>query len=182
MALNYELEALESLIKETMHPKILLPERSITSEYFEALCQTLYQEKDIFRKRLKKVTYTYSKEHHRKLYIHQHQFVIHLKNILMGFLSPKNATELAETIEDSRTVKLYKRSLAVLQELSGFIKEEFPQYFNYNEKVPANKLLQLQEGLKTRLSKLKRWLAKCGQDTILIDLVVQTILTYSTTP
>jgi hypothetical protein len=176
MALHYELEAVESLIKETLHPKNLLTENSISDGQFDNWCQTLYYEKENIQKRLKKVTYSYDKENHRKLYIHQHQFaIIHLKNVLIEYLMPKDATQLIERKEDNKITKLYKRSLVVMQGLLNYVKEEFPQYFNYEEKIPASKLLLLQEGLKSRLGKLKKQLIKGGQDAVLIELLLQTI-------
>lgn len=176
MALYYELETLETLITESIHPKNQLYENSITEQQFENWNQLLQQEKETIRKRLKKVTYSYTKENHRKLYIQQHQYAItHLKNVLMEFLLPKDAEGLAETKNDTNIAKLYKRCLATLQELLSSIKDEFPNYFNYEEKIPASKLLQLQDGLKNRLAKLQKQLVKSGQDAPLVELVFKTI-------
>lgn len=180
MSLHYELEVLETLITESFHPKNLLQENSITDQQFESWKQLLVQEKEIVRKRLKKVTYTYCKEGHRKLYIQQHQFVItQLKNVLMEFLLPKDAESLAETKGDNKIAKLYKGSLVIMQELLGFIKEEFPQYFNYEERIPANILMQLKVGLNTRLAELRKQFVKAKEDASLIELVIQTILVHS---
>lgn len=176
MALYYELETLEELITENLHPKNLECENSNTEQQFENWNQLLLREKEIIRKRLKKVTYSCTKENHRKLYIQQHQFAItHLKNVLMEFLLPQSAEDLVETKSDNKTAIIYKRCLATMQELLSFIREEFPQYFNYEEKIPACKLLQLQDGLKARLAKLRKQLVKSGQDAPLVELVFQTI-------
>lgn len=176
MTLYYELENLEVLIKENLHPKNLLPESLLNGKEFEHFNQTLLQEKETVKNRLKKVTYSYAKENQRKLYIQQHQFAItHLKNVLMDFLLPKNANGLIEMPGDSPEVRLYKRSLATMKDLFSFIREEFPQYFNYDEKVSASTLLNLQDGLKQRITKLKKQLIKAGHDSPLIELVIQTI-------
>jgi hypothetical protein len=177
MALSYELESLEELITENLRPEKLLEGHLITDQQFENWNWLLIQEKQTIRKRLKKVTYSYTKENHRKLYIQQHQFGITLlKNVLMEFLLPKDAEALVETINDTKLVKLHKRCLATLQELLSSIQDEFPNYFNYEEKIPASKLLQLQDGLKNRLAKLRKQLFKTGQDAPLIELIIQTIL------
>ena len=77
------------------------------------------------------MTYSYSKETHRRLYIQQHQFAIgRLKNQLFDFLLPKDASVLAEKESDLNLVRLYKRCLAMLHELMIFIREEFKPYFN----------------------------------------------------
>lgn len=179
MALYYELEALETLVKEALHPKNLL-HHEISNEEFESWNLQLLQEKETIRKRLKKVTYSYTKETHRKLYIQQHQFaIIHLKNVVMEYLMPKDANGLIETTEDNKPVRIYKRCLAVMSDLLVFIKEEFPQYFNYEEKIPGSKLLQIQNGLKPQLAGLRKQLLKLGQDALLIELLNQTILMHS---
>ncbi len=179
MALQYELEVLDELITEILHPKNLLPENSVTKEQFGNWNQILLQEKETFKKRLKKATYSFAKEIHRKLYIQQHQFAItQLKNLLMDYLSPRNAKELAERPGDSKIEMIYKRSLAIMQELLTFIKEEFPEYFNYNAKIPESKLLQIRRRLKRRLAELKKKLSTPGNDAALIELVIQTITTH----
>jgi hypothetical protein len=179
MALSYELESLEELITENLHPEKLQEEHLITDQQFENWNQLLLQEKQTIRKRLKKVTFSYTKENHRKLYIQQHQFAITLlKNVLMEFLLPRNAENLTESNSDNKIAKLHKRCLATLQELLSSIKEEFPQYFNYEEKIPASNLLQLQDSLKTRLAKLRKQFVKTGQDAPLGELIIQTILLH----
>jgi hypothetical protein len=179
MALHYELEVLEELIKESLHPKNFLTGNPITTLQFETWSQLLLQEKETVKKRLKKVTYGYSKETHRNLYIKQHQFaIIHLKNVLMDFLMPRDAVSLIENTTDEWQVKLYKRSLGAMRELLVFIRDEFPQYFNYEEKVPGSSLLSVQDGYKLRLTKLHNQLTKAGNDSALIELVIQTIIIH----
>ena len=63
-----------------------------------------------------------------------------------------------------------------MQVLLSSIKEEYPQYFNYEEKIPASYLLQLKDGLKTRLAKLRKQLLKTGQDVTLVEIILQTII------
>ncbi len=177
MALHYELEVLEALIKDELHPKNLLHENSVSESQFVNWTGILFQESDGIKKRIKKRTYTYTKENHRRLDIRQHQFaVIHLQNTVVDFLLPKDATGLAERPGDSAIVQLYKRVVYVLRDLLEFIKDEFPQYFDFDEKIPISKLMQLQEGLKERLSKLKKQLIKIGQDAALVDILIQTII------
>ena len=177
MELNYELETLEALITENLHPRNLFSENSITDQQFENWNQLIIQEKRTIRKRLKKVTYSCAKENHRKLYIQQNQFAItQLNKVLMEFLLPKNADGLTETINDTKIIKLYKRCLVTLQELLFTIKEEFPQYFNYEEKIHSSKLLLLRDGLKNRLAKLRKQLVKTGHDATLVEIILQTII------
>ncbi len=179
MALYYELENLDALIKETLHPKRIFKKENISDQEFEEWFQVLIQERETIQKRMKKVTYSYSKENHRRLYIQQHQFaIIHLKNLLSEYLMPKDAGSLVEKTTDNRIVRLYKRCLTILSELTLFLKEEFPQYFNYDEKIPISKLLQIQSSLKPQLSGMRKQLLKGGQDGPLVDLVIQTILIH----
>lgn len=176
MPLNYELEVLDELISGSLHPKNLLYANTISDHQFENWNGILMHEKEAIRKRLKKVTYAFTKEDHRKLYIQQHQFAIsRLKNKLVDFLMPKDATVLAESKEDANLVRLYKRCLIVLQDLMRFIQEEFRHYFNEDEKFPASRLLIIRHELKPRLEVIKELLVKSEHDPVLAELVCESI-------
>jgi hypothetical protein len=179
MALYYELETLELFITEQLHPSKLLRDNNLSEKEFTRFNELLTHEKESVKRRLKKVTYSYPKETHRKLYIQQHQFAVtHLKNLLLNFLLPKNAIDLVEMPHDSLEVKIYKRSLASMKDLFSFIKEEFPQYFNYDEKVPAAMALQLQESVRLQINKTRKQLSKASHDTRLIEIIFQTVQEY----
>lgn len=173
MTLYYELETLEGLIKESLHPKNLSHKSSLTEKDFYKLSEFLVKEKDSVKRRLKKVTYSYPKENHRKLYVQQHQFAVtNLKNILVDFLLPKNANDLLEMPKDTLKVKLYKRSLSAMKDLFAFIREEFPQYFNYDEQVPEVIILNHREMLTSRISNLKNKLLADGHESKLVDIIM----------
>ena len=176
MPLHYELEVLDDLISGILSPKNLLYENAITDQQFKNWNDILMQEKDDVRKRLKKATYSFTKENHRIVYIHQHQSVItRLINILVDLLMPKDALALKEMNDDVNLVRLYKKCLSVLNELLLFIKEEFRHYFNEYERIPANQFLIIEHELKPRLVKIKKYLIKEGHDPILADLIPETI-------
>ena len=175
-ALYYELDALEALITESLHPKNLLRQKFLTQSDFDQLNQVLIKEKESIKKRLKKLTYSYAKENHRKLYIQQHQFgVTQLKNRLFDFILPKEAGDLLETPADGLEIRLYKRCLASMKDLFSYIREEFPQYFNNDERVPNAIVLYLHERLKPEFSKLKKKLIKAGHDIGLIEMLLTII-------
>ena len=179
MALYYELETLEVLIKESLHPKNLLRENSLSEKDFDQLSELLLKEKESIKKRLKRVTYSYPKENHRKLYIQQHQFAVtNLKNVLVDFILPKDAGDLLELPGDSYVARLYKRCLDGMKDLFSFILEEFPQYFNYDERVPDATLLNLQETVRPQIAKLKRQLLKAGYESTLVEIVIQSVLIH----
>ena len=176
MPLHYELEVLDDLISGSLHPKNLLYENTIADQQFENWNDILMQEKDDVRKRLKKSTYSFTKENHRIIYIQQHQSVItRLINILVDFLMPKDALALKEMNDDVNLVRLYKRCLSVLNELLLFMREEFRHYFNEDEWIPANQFLIIEHELKPRLVKIKKYLTKADHDPILVDLIPETI-------
>jgi hypothetical protein len=179
MPLRYELEVLDDLITKSLHPKNLIDENSISDQQFENWNSILLQESETIRKRLKKVTYSYEKENHRKLYIQQHQFAIaRLKNKLVDYLMPRDALVLTEKKEDVNLVRIYKRCLNVLQELMSFIQDEFRNYFNEDEKIPADRLLIIQHDLKPRLARIRKYLTKAGHDAALTELILETIIIH----
>jgi len=175
-ALYYELDVLEALITESLHPKNLLRQKSLSERDFDQLNDLLLKEKETIKKRLKKVTYSYAKENHRKLYIQQHQFgVTRLKNRLIDFILPKESQDLFETPADNLEIKIYKRCLSGMNELFSFIREEFPQYFNYDERVPDAIVPQKFERLRPQLVRLKKKLLKASQDISLIEITIRAI-------
>ena len=176
MPLHYELEVLDDLISGNLHPKKLLYENTISDLQFENWNNILLHEKETIRKRLKKTTYSFSKENHRIIYIQQHQSVItRLINILVDFLMPKDIQALDEMDADVNLVRIYKRSLTVLNELLVFMEDEFRHYFNEDERIPANQFLIIEHELKSRLVKIKKHLIKEGHDPVLADLIPETI-------
>ena len=172
MTLYYELEILEGLIKDSFHPKNFSHKSSLSEKDFYRLSEFLIKEKDSVKRRLKKVTYSYPKENHRKLYVQQHQFAVtNLKNILVDFLLPRNSSDLLEMPKDTLKVKLYKRSLNAMKDLFAFIRDEFPQYFNYDEQVPEVIVLGQRENLTSRINDLKKKLLTDGHESKLVDLI-----------
>lgn len=122
------------------------------------------------------MTYSFTKENRRIIYIRQHQSVIiRLINTLVDFLMPKDIKALDEMNNDVKLVRLYKRCLSVLHELLVFLKEEFNHYFNEDERIPANQFLIIEHELKPRLVKIKKYLTKAGHDPILAELIPETI-------
>lgn len=179
MPLHYELEVLDELIGKTLHPKNQLTDNSVSDQQFEDWNNILLSQKEIIKKQIRKVTYGYEKESHRKLYIQQHQSAIaRLKNQLMDFLMPMDSTVLYESEDDLRLVKLYKRSLNMLQDLTSFLRDEFKNYFDEDEKVPLSRLLMIQHDVKGRLIRIRKLLLKAGHDGVLIELIVQTIIIH----
>lgn len=181
MPLTYELESLDDLISSTLNPRNLRLEESVSDQQFEHWNKLLFQEKELIRKQLKKTTYGFAKENHRRLYIQQHQAAItKLKNQLVDFLMPKDASVLAEHKDDVNLARIYKRCLYTLDELMNFIREEFRCYFNEEQSIPANKLLLVQAHLKMRIPKITRYLLDAGQDDVLVSILCEAIVRHLT--
>jgi hypothetical protein len=179
MTLCYELETLEVLVRENLHPKNFLRAKSLTKKEFDQLNDLLLKEKETVKRRLKKVAYSYPKENHRKLYIQQHQFAVtNLKNVVVDFILPKGVNDLVETEGERYEAKLYKRCLTILRDLFCFIREEFPQYFNHDEKVSIVTILNLHESLRPRIIKIRKRLLKDGYDADLVEMVVHSIQSF----
>ena len=122
MTLCYELETLEVLVRENLHPKNFLGAKSLTKKGFDQLHDLLLNEREAVKRRLKIVAYSYAKENYRKLYIQQHQFAVtNLKNVIVDFILPKGANDLIEREGEKLEAKLYKRCLTILKDLFYFI-------------------------------------------------------------
>ena len=179
MTLYYELEELETLIYERFHPNHFVQHSALEKDAFKKLEEVLSTETTTVKKRLKSVTYGFSKEHHRRLYIRQNQSgIVKLKNALVDYLAPKDANDLHEKPSDNFERLIYKRSLEVLGELFSFIRHEFPQYFDCDEQVPFATLLLIHKKAVLQISALKQQLTNSAHESVLVDLVLKTISYY----
>jgi hypothetical protein len=175
MAIPYELEVLDELISETIHPKQLFNENSVTtSKQFAAWERFAALQVAKARKRLKPITYGFLKEKHKKLYILQHQSAtIHLLDTLFHYLGPGEYKELAEKETDSRIEKLYKRLLGHCNFFLSYIQDTFSGYWNDEQKISEIELMKVQESLLVRLPGIKRKLSRISTDKKLVTLFVK---------
>jgi hypothetical protein len=172
LAFNYELELLDELISETLHPKKLIDETApITSRQVNTWLNTALTEKNKIRKRLKPVTYGLLKEKHKRLYIQQQQSaLIRLLDALYNYLAPADPSGMVERNVDSPLEKLYKRLFTYCQELLNYIQDTFPEYFINDLKAPEYDILRVQDQWRLRLPALRRKLLKLGSDKLLVQL------------
>lgn len=172
MSLRYELELLDELIAESLHPKNLIGNNAITNRQITAWLNKALSEKNKARKKFKPVAYSFPEENHRKLYIRQHQSAtIHLLDLLFNYLSPKDATGMSEQKTDSHIEKLYKRLFVYCLELLYYIQDTFPEYFAFNQKVSDYELMKSQQEWSSRVIVIRKQLQKIKTNKALVNLL-----------
>lgn len=177
MALQYEMEVLDELIFETLHPRNLINENtSVSGQIAKPWLGKALSEKNRIRKKFKAVTYSFPKEKHRRLYIQQHQLsLIRLQDRLFNYLCPKDTAEMREKKTDSPLEKLYKKTFDYCSELLQYLQETFPCYFSHDFNMPEYELMQAQEQWKVRLQSLRSGLLKVKPDKKLVSILFNTL-------
>ncbi len=175
MALPYELESLDTMISENLHPKHWLHETT-TPELEKQLLiigQQAHDENNRFRKRIKPVAYSLEKEKHRELFIRQHiSALIHLLDTLTHFLMPGIHETFASSPGDTQLSKIYKSLYLSFRETLEELQTCFPQYVNYDHKVPDHEWALLQNKWSNEIKNIKQKLSKLKTDKSLIDMLL----------
>ncbi|HVT84906.1 MAG TPA: hypothetical protein VHD35_06870 [Chitinophagaceae bacterium] len=173
MALHYELEVLDELISEDLHPKNVLKGNTIvTDKQVSAWLNKAVLLKRKARKRIRSTAYSFLEEKHKKIYINQHiSSLIRLLDTLFNYLSPKEVGDMAERKEDLPAEKLYKRLYSYCLHLLNYLHDHFSECFNPNFKMPEYEFRKSQHEWRNNLSSLKRKLLRLKADRKLVDLL-----------
>ena len=180
MHLIYELEVFDELITEDLHFKKLIARKTpVTDSRLTIWLNKAFAEKKKARKRFKPVTYSFSEEKHRQLYIRQHQSaLVRLLDTLYDYLSPADTSGMTERNTDTHIEKLYKRLYAYCLRLLNYLQDSFPEYFNTDQRLPDFELLKLQAGWKERLPGIQKRLVRLKLDKKLSKLLVTKLNYY----
>ncbi|HMU46136.1 MAG TPA: hypothetical protein PKC72_07200 [Chitinophagaceae bacterium] len=175
MVLPYELEVLDNLISETIHPKKIFDEKTVISpRQFAAWETTAKLQFAKVRKRLKPVAYSFSKERHKKLYVKRQQSAtIYLLDLLFHYLYPAKAKDLEERNTDTKIEKLYKRIFKECHRLLNFIQDTFPTSWDLDQKIPDSEMIFFQQQSQVRLVTVKRKLARLKADKRILKLLFE---------
>ena len=181
MALPYELKKVDELISETIHPKKLFNENSVTtSKQFGDWERSARSELTKAKKRIKPTAYSFLKEKHKRLYIRHHQSaIIHLLDLLFHYLYPVEYHELPEKPSDGRTERLYKRLFKECFDLLTYLRDTFPTSWKQDHKVPDSEIMRVQYEWKLRLPAIKRKMLIGNSDRKLVKLVLELLNAYS---
>jgi hypothetical protein len=175
MALPYELESLDTLISDNLHPKHWLHEKT-TPELEKQLLiigQQANDEINKFRKRLKPVAYGFEKEKHRELFIRQHiSALTHLLDTLTHFLMPGIHETFTSTPGDSQLCTIYKSLYLSCHETFEELQTGFSQYCNYDHKIPDHEWTLLQHKWSNEIKIVKQKLTKFKTDKSLIEMLL----------
>lgn len=177
MQLTYELELLDELISEDLHPKKLIKDNpAISKTQVNSWIKKVSVEKNRVRKSLKPAVYTLLDEKHRQLFIRQNQSVLtRLLDTIFHYLSPKDASGMTERKTDSQLEKLYKYMYAYCLDLLNYIQDSFPEYFSSEMKMPEFELMRSQTQWKDRLIPIKKKLVKTKPDKKLSALLLEVL-------
>lgn len=175
MALPYELEALDTMISENLHPKHWLHKRSTPEQENQLLLlgQQAHNESSKFRKRFKPVAYGLEKEKLRTLFIQQHiSALIHLLDTLTHFLMPGITETFAASSGDTTLSKIYKSLYISCRDTLEDLQTIFSQYENYDHKLPDHEWALLQHKWGNEIKTVKQKLSKLKTDKSLIDILL----------
>jgi|GEM_PF-6993669 len=175
MALPYELESLDTMISENLHPKHWLHKRSTPEQENQLLLlgQQAHNESSKFRKRFKSVVYSLEKEKHRELFVQQHiSSFIHLLDTLTHFLMPGIHETFAACTVDTLLSKIYKSLYLTCRENLEELQTVFPQYTNYDHKIPDHEWALLQYKWSNEIKTVKQKLSRLKTDKSLIDMLL----------
>jgi len=173
MNFQNELLALRRFISDNLFPGKIISQR-ITAAQFKKCDSFIDTEYIRIRDSIEKLAFGFLKQAQQALYIHKHQAAINkLMNIIHHYMVPKESiTSSKEQVVDSSLHSLYKKINDRLDDLLLFIQVEFPDCFNWNEKVPHYYLLPLREDFRSRMKTIKRQLVKSNTNEKLIDLIL----------
>ena len=170
MNFQNELLPLHRFISDNLLGKTI--SQKITVAQFKNCDTFIDTEYKRIRDSIEKTAFGFLKPAHQVLYIHKHQAAINkLMNIIHHYLVPKVSTSSKERDVDSNLQSLYKKVNGRLDDLLLFIQVEFPDCFNWNEKVPYYYLLPLREDFRYRMKTIKRQLVKNNTNENLIHLI-----------
>lgn len=172
-AVQYELEALEDLITDNLHPKLLLLKAPNVRQLTEWMLLA-ENEKDRIRKKIRKVASSFVKEGRKENYLQlQQSGIIRLCDTVFHYLLPKDIASLHTVGKEINTENLYKTIYLILEELLHYLKENFPKYFDNNEKILDAYKMHNEPEIERKLKLIKKQLQHGKLKPAFIELVCE---------
>ncbi|HMU44469.1 MAG TPA: hypothetical protein PKA80_14320 [Ignavibacteriaceae bacterium] len=173
MSLHYELEALDDLISESLHPKLALvnkPEEMRIREWNDFVVS----EKERVRKRMRKCINGFSEDNLRHAYIElQQSGLTRLLDTVLDYLLPKNVEGIHVTGRETGVDKVYKTAYQALHELLNCLQENYPTYFAYAAKLPNAYKWKAEPGIERNLKLIKKWLVQVKTNAAFTELICE---------
>lgn len=173
MPLHYELEALDDLISESLHPKLALgskPEEKQIREWNDFVVH----EKERIRKKLRKSINGFVEDNERHAYIGLHQAgLTRLLDTVLDYLLPKDVEGVQATGRETGVDMVYKTTYQALHELLNCLQENYPTYFAYAAKLPNAYKWKAEPGIERNLKIIKKWLLQEKTNAAFIELICE---------
>ena len=173
MALQNELEVLEDLVFENLHPKQLLlfgPDVKQLAEWKELLIA----EKKRIRKNIRKYANGIVNSTSKTSYLQIHQTgITKLLDAVFHYLAPKDVSDLFRQLKGVSIENLYKELYQLLTELFHYIKDNYPKHFDVNGKMPDGVKWGMEESFSKKLKTIRQFLKRASAKPSFIELICE---------
>jgi hypothetical protein len=151
MALVYELEVLEDIIFETVHPKALI-EKRLEKKQLTDLMDLFVQENNEAIKRIRKTSGRLIRENRKAAYLRLQQAgMIRMMDALIAYLFPKDIWDIYKR-ESAETVEgFYKAAYVQLEAMLHLFKHDHLPYFDFDAKLPDGYKWKMERDMKETL-------------------------------
>ncbi len=167
MALHYELEVLDDLIFEDLHPKnfiTTLPEEKKLKEWNDLLVA----EKSTIQKKIRKTVGSFIKENRKESYIQlQQSGITRLQDAVLHFLLPKDVSSLTKKSKTLCLENLYKEIWLELDLLLQQLKNDYAKHFDFNAKIADGCKWKNEAIIRDALAVIKKSLSKKVSSSLL---------------
>jgi hypothetical protein len=171
--LQYELEVLDELISDTLHPKNLLrnkPDSECPNEWIELI----QSEKECIRKNIRKSISSILKVKQKELYIRNHQRAItRLLDAVIHYLMPKHISDVKINGCETAFDKTYKTAYHALNELLTFLRQHYPIYFDKEYIMSDGYKWQASIKIGTNLKTIRKHLSVIKASDNIFELICE---------
>ena len=160
MALHYELEVLEDIVFETLHPKKII-ETPIPTAYIKKLMDVLALEKNSIPQKIRKIANSLLKENRKTAYIQLQQAgITRMMDAVLHYLLPKDLQTVYIASKSVTIEQLYKSLYIELENILFQFKNDFSKYFDYDGKLPDGNKWRMEPLMQQTLEAVKKKLTK----------------------
>lgn len=148
MALQYELEVLEDMIFETLHPKKIIQQPPGAARIKE-LMNVLASEKETVPRKIRKVINSLLKENRKCAYLQlQQEGITRMMDAVIHYLLPLDIQSVYSESKSNSIEQLYKSLYVELEIMLHLLKNDFPKYFGYDGKLPDGTRWRMEPSMK----------------------------------
>jgi len=160
MALKYELELLEDLITESLHPKSIVHKRP-SKEQISEWMSFVHAECLRIKKTIRSTIHNLENEGRKHDFLQSQQAAItRLADCGIHYLLPKEIEDIYNLTNETTQDNLYRVICFELEKLLKYLEERYRKYFDFDSKVPDILRWKREEDFQKFLVELKRHIRK----------------------